>query len=157
MPAMLSWQSGIYITYTLSPSLCCLFILSIAKSTPCFVSCLRSSFSSLSFNARANAFASSFSYNNSKAYFAVSRRPLAFKQGPKIKPIWYACNVLFSNSFAKIRYLDNLQWVETNVTYVTPSLLENKIVLETTKNVSTSEEVELIFTIRNKEYAIRIK
>ena len=63
----------------------------------------------------------------------------------------------FIKSFTKLRYLENKQMVETSISNVTPSLLKDKLVFETTNKILTSEEIEIIFTIRNKEYSVKIK
>ena len=89
IPARLSCTSGRYTTSTLSlsspPSSICL----MASSTPFNVSSFLLSF--IAFRSPASTAATSMScaLKSSSALAAVSSRPVAFRQGPRTKPIVY--------------------------------------------------------------------
>ncbi len=60
-------------------------------------------------------------------------------------------------NFAKVKYIENNEEKYADVYYVTPSNLNNKIIVETTNKVNEVDTAYLAFIIRNKEYLIRLK
>lgn len=64
----------------------------------------------------------------------------------------------FVNNFIKIKYKteDNKSRYAT-IKNVTPSKLKDKIVIETSKDIQNSDNIEISIIIRNKEYIIKIK
>ncbi len=63
----------------------------------------------------------------------------------------------FINNFVKIKYKYNEEEIYGTVSNVTPNNLENKIILEVSKDIEEAEEVSLIIRVRNKEYSIKLK
>ncbi len=63
----------------------------------------------------------------------------------------------FANNFLKIRYLKDSKTVYSTVKNVTPSKLKNTIVLEVTKEVKDTHNLDLAIIVRNKEYIIKLK
>lgn len=64
----------------------------------------------------------------------------------------------FIKTFMKIKYIDeDKKTAYVNIKNVTPSKLKNKIVIETSNVIQKSEEIEIAFIIRNKEYLVKIK
>ena len=62
----------------------------------------------------------------------------------------------FINSFASIEYVIDEQTYTATVKNVTTSNLNDKIVLQTTNNILNADEVNLLITIRNRCYKIKI-
>lgn len=64
----------------------------------------------------------------------------------------------FIKTFMKVKYTnENNESNYLSIKNVTPSKLEDKIVIETSNVVEGSNNVELSITIRNKEYLVKIK
>ena len=63
----------------------------------------------------------------------------------------------FLDNYLSVRYLDGEEEKVDLVRNFTPSNLEGKIVLETTDKIVTSSKIDLLVTIRNKEYSISLK
>lgn len=63
----------------------------------------------------------------------------------------------FSNSFMQLEYKYNDNYKISDIEYVTPPKLKNKIVLQAPGEVLNSSEVNLLITIRNKRYSIKLK
>lgn len=63
----------------------------------------------------------------------------------------------FANNFLKVEYNENGSLKRSNVKYVTPQKLSDKMVLQTTGNILNSDILNLIITVRNKEYSVNIK
>jgi len=63
----------------------------------------------------------------------------------------------FASSFLKIEYTLNGNVKTANTKYVTPSKLKNKLILQTNGEIMDAEEINLLVTIRNRCYAIKIK
>ena len=64
---------------------------------------------------------------------------------------------LFARSFMSVEYLAGEEMRSSNVSYVTPTRLKDKLILQTNGNVMNSENVNLVITIRNKIYKIKLK
>ena len=63
----------------------------------------------------------------------------------------------FFSHFVKIRYVLNDKEYIDDIVNLTPDNLEDKIVLQVNEKIRQSKDVELIITIRNKEYRVTIK
>ena len=63
---------------------------------------------------------------------------------------------LISN-FGRLYYLNDNEMLYSSINNFTPDNLKDKIVLEVSESIATSNEVYLSLLIRNKEYLIRIK
>ncbi len=63
----------------------------------------------------------------------------------------------FLDNYLSIRYLDGEEEKVASVKNLTPSNLKGKIVLNTTDKVVNSSKIDLLITIRNKEYSISLK
>ena len=63
----------------------------------------------------------------------------------------------FIRNFATVEYTILGETYEASVSNVTPSRVEDKLILQTTEDIETAGEVNLLFTIRNRCYKIRIK
>ena len=63
----------------------------------------------------------------------------------------------FMNYFAKIKYKKNDEYFYSKVKDVTPNNINNKVVLEVTSDILTSDEIYLSIIIRNKEFLINLK
>lgn len=63
----------------------------------------------------------------------------------------------FIDSFVKIKYIKNDDEYYYSIRDVTPSNLKDKIILETTSDISNATELFLSIVIRNKEYLINLK
>lgn len=63
----------------------------------------------------------------------------------------------FVNNFMKIRYMINDKIYYSNVIYKTPKSLKDKMVLQVKSNVNEADSVDVIFTVRNKNYIINLK
>lgn len=62
------------------------------------------------------------------------------------------------NSFMKIKYKDeNDKDVYATIKNITPNKLDGKIVIETTNKIEKSNDINISFVIRNKEYLVKIK
>ena len=61
------------------------------------------------------------------------------------------------NYFAKIKYKKNDEYFYSKVKDVTPNNINNKVVLEVTSDILTSDEINLSIIIRNKEFLINLK
>ena len=75
-------------------------------------------------------------------------------------PSFYKINTIgtFANAFLKLEYGNDLNhMISTTVKYATPSNLKGKLVLQTVGDVLTSRKVNLIISVRNKQYSISLK
>lgn len=63
---------------------------------------------------------------------------------------------LFNNNF-KLRYTIDSKISETNLSNVTPSIDTDSIILEGNLEAYSADKIDLVLTIRNKEYIINIK
>ena len=77
-------------TKTLSSESPCVSMHCMASSIPFSVRAFLLVLSSTNSSASFPASTSSFVFNKSNAFFAVSSLPLAFRHGPSTNPIWYA-------------------------------------------------------------------
>jgi hypothetical protein len=64
---------------------------------------------------------------------------------------------LFANAFMQVEYTYNNTESIADVTYVTPTRLKDKLILQTDGYIMDAEHVNLIITIRNKSYAVTLK
>ena len=72
-----------------------------------------------------------------------------YKSGSTVKE-------LVSN-FMKLRYTINGETYYSKVIYQTPKNLSDKLILQVKSNVNEAETIDVIFTIRNKNYIINLK
>lgn len=63
----------------------------------------------------------------------------------------------FVTNFMKIRYTIDENTYYSKVVYQTPKNLKDKMVLQVKSNVNEAETLDIIFTIRNKNYIINLK
>ena len=63
----------------------------------------------------------------------------------------------FANAFMTVEYVKLNNTYEQSFRNVTPSRVKDKLILETTNEIETAQEVNLLITIRNRCYKIRIK
>lgn len=63
----------------------------------------------------------------------------------------------FVNSFMKIKYVSGNEINYSAVLNRTPLKVKDKLIIQVDKDVSLADEVQLIFTIRNKNYIIKLK
>lgn len=63
----------------------------------------------------------------------------------------------FINSFVSVEYYYHDTWVEGEIKNVTPNRVTDKIILETNNQVGYADEVNLVITIRDRCYKIKIK
>ena len=63
----------------------------------------------------------------------------------------------FASSFLEIEYESNGDKQKTSARYANPPRLKDKLVLETDGNVIEAEHVNLLVTIRNRSYSIKLK
>ncbi len=63
----------------------------------------------------------------------------------------------FADHFITLEYLQNDEYHETNIFNVTPTRVNDKLIFQVPVTVEASEEVNLLITIRNRCYKIRIK
>lgn len=63
----------------------------------------------------------------------------------------------FASSFLKVQYVFDGNTRTANTKYVTPSKLKNKLILQTSGEIMDAEEINLLVTIRNRCYVIKIK
>lgn len=63
----------------------------------------------------------------------------------------------FVNNFMKIKYIIGGETKYSSVLDRTPEKLNNKLVVQVDKDVSNADEVQVVFTIRNKNYIIKLK
>lgn len=63
----------------------------------------------------------------------------------------------FSDLFISVEYVILDQSFEAEITNVTPSLLNDKLVLQVPELINDADEVNLLITIRNRCYTIKIK
>ena len=65
--------------------------------------------------------------------------------------------ILFFSDFISLKYkIDNETYV-SNLKNVTPFTLKNTVVFEMNKKIDKAEEIEVLFTIRNKIYSVKLK
>ena len=63
----------------------------------------------------------------------------------------------FSNTFMKIEYTYNNIHHIIDVKDLTPSRVEDKLILQTDKDITYADSVNLLITIRNRCYKIKLK
>ena len=63
----------------------------------------------------------------------------------------------FTNAFITLEYVFAENTYHTDVINVTPSRINDKLILQVTNTIENSDEVNLLITIRNRCYKIRIK
>ncbi len=63
----------------------------------------------------------------------------------------------FFNQFCKIRYNSGDETITETATNLTPNELEGKVVLQVDKSIKNSKNVDLVLSVRNKEYSVKIK
>ena len=63
----------------------------------------------------------------------------------------------FARNFLSVEYIINEQITTCDVSYVTPLSLKDKLVLQTNKDVENASSVNLVITIRNRIYKIKLK
>ena len=63
----------------------------------------------------------------------------------------------FVNNFMEVEYVLNDTRIKSSVKYVTPAKLKDKIVLQTSGDVLKADEVNLLITIRNRCYLVKLK
>ena len=63
----------------------------------------------------------------------------------------------FSRNFMSVEYSVSDGMRKSNVSYVTPTRLKDKIILQTNGDVLSSDNVNLVITIRNRIYKIKLK
>ena len=63
----------------------------------------------------------------------------------------------FFNQFSKIRYKVGDEIITETADNLTPRELEGKVVLQVDKSIKDSKDVELLLSVRNKEYGVKIK
>lgn len=63
----------------------------------------------------------------------------------------------FATNFMEVEYTINGEKIKTGVNYRNPSRVKNKLILETDGNVINADRVNLLITIRNRCYAVRLK
>lgn len=66
-------------------------------------------------------------------------------------------NKYFFSHFAQVRYKVGEEWRLANVKDKTPNDFKDIVVLQTTKEIATSDEVQLLLTIRDTRYTIVLK
>ena len=63
----------------------------------------------------------------------------------------------FINAFMTVKYVKINRTYESSIRNVTPTRVKDKLILETTDEIESAEEVNLLITIRNRCYKIKIK
>ena len=63
----------------------------------------------------------------------------------------------FATNFFKVQYIINNKTYITSVKSVTPTNLKDKLVVEVPRKISEAESIEILITIRNKRYTIKLK
>ena len=74
--------------------------------------------------------------------------------------IYYKYNSDFSsfvNNFMKVKYVRNGQTYYSNAISRTPSNLDGKEIIQVDKDVVDASEIQLVFTIRNRNYTVVVK
>ena len=57
----------------------------------------------------------------------------------------------------EVEYILDGNTKKANVKYANPSREINKLILETTSEINEASEINLLVTIRNREYTIKLK
>lgn len=63
----------------------------------------------------------------------------------------------FATNFMEVEYILDGKTKKANVKYANPSREINKLILETTSEINEASEINLLVTIRNREYTIKLK
>lgn len=63
----------------------------------------------------------------------------------------------FTNSFMSIEWQNGDEYKNASVKYVTPKNIKDKLIIETNKEIINAEHVNLVVTIRNRSYKIKLK
>lgn len=63
----------------------------------------------------------------------------------------------FATNFMEVEYILDGNTKKANVKYANPSREINKLILETTSEINEASEINLLVTIRNREYTIKLK
>ena len=63
----------------------------------------------------------------------------------------------FATNFMEVEYILDGKAKKANVKYANPSREINKLILETTSEINEASEINLLVTIRNREYTIKLK
>lgn len=64
---------------------------------------------------------------------------------------------LFFKQFAKVRTTKNKKTTTYNIKDLTPNDIKNKVVLQVDSDIKQADSIELLITIRNKEYIVKLK
>jgi hypothetical protein len=63
----------------------------------------------------------------------------------------------FATNFMEVEYILDGNTKKANIKYANPSREINKLILETTSEINEASEINLLVTIRNREYTIKLK
>ena len=81
--------------------------------------------------------------------FKADDKSLYFKSNPNVKE--------FVNNFMKVKYEIGDKTYYSKVINQTPKNLAGKLVVQVASNISEADSVSVVFTIRNKNYIIKLK
>ena len=110
-------------------------------------------------NDNCNTYKDIISVNNSSNNKSLVVMDYTYEIDNTIPFYSYSSNIkTFIKTYMKIKYTNNIgEEKYADVEEVTPNNLKNQIVIKTTNQIETSNNVHLSITIRNKEYLLKIK